>query len=374
MENNNEIFETKTEEVAAEEIAPAKKPLPWWIFAIIGVAVVAVVAVVLILVLGGNKCEHIDKNDDFLCDECGAEFDDGLEIITSTVTFELKDEAGAAMAGIKFTVESASDTYDLQSGADGKATVTLPVGTYDVIYDDTTIPFGFQPNLHVLRVKEDTTSVPVTVVDNNPNGSAERPYLVNDDVFAISIGAGEQVHYTCRVATFRNMKIEGAGIVILYGDKEYLAGEEFIITNDTTEVNFMASFSVKNTSSEKIDTEIVTIYEPGSRENPFAAEGNEITVNLEKGEIVYYKWTDEDRCILKAITSDNKCPVKLSKVEIKVGENGEELEIPIESETFEDDGSERIVVYANEEILIRISNESEGTISATITLEALRGE
>ena len=367
MENNNEIFETKTEEVA-EEIAPAKKKLPWWIFAIIGVAVVAVVAVVLIIVLGGNKCEHIDKNDDFLCDECGAEFDDGLEIITSTVTFELKDEAGVAMAGIKFTASSASDTYDLQSGADGKATVTLPVGAYSIIYDDTTIPFGFQPNLHVLRVKEDTASVPVTVVDNNPNGSKARPYLVNDDVFAISIGAGEQVHYTCRVATFRKMKIEGAGIVILYGDKEYAAGEEFIITNDTTEVNFMASFSVKNTSSEKIDTEIVTIYEPGSRENPFIAEGNEIAVHLEKGQIVYYKWTSAVDCVLTVSKSENKCGVSLSKIKIV-----DDQEIPVYSETGED-GKERLDAFVGEEIIIRISNESTDAIDVTLTLTAKLGE
>ena len=384
MENNNEILETKTEEVAAEEIVPAKKKLPWWIFAIIGVAVVAVVAVVLILVLGGNKCEHIDKNDDFLCDECGAECDDGLEIITSTVTFELKDEAGAPMAGIKFTVKSksTSEKYDLITGADGKASVTLPVGNYTVDYDYSdsennyigTIPEGFQANLPELRVNADTASVAVTVIDNNPNGSAERPYLVSDDVFAISIGAGEEIFYTCRVATFRKMKIDDAGIVVVYGEATYAGGEEFIITNDTTEPNFMASFSVKNESSEKIETEIVTIYEPGSRENPFIAEGNtSITVNLEKGETVYYKWTYDDRCILKATTSASRCPVKLSKIEIKVGENGEELEIPKESDTFEDD-SERIVVYENEEIFIRISNESNGAISATITLEALLGE
>ena len=372
MENNNEIFETKTEE-AVEELAPAKK-LPWWIFAIIGAAVVAIVAVVLVLVLGGDKCEeHIDKDDDFLCDVCGAEFDDGLEIATADVVFELKDEAGAPMAGVKFEVKNNSESHNLTTDASGKAAITLPVGAYNVVYDDSTIPFGFQPDLHSFRVKEDTASVPVIIVDNNPNGSKERPYLIDDDVFAISIGAGEEIFYTCRVADFRKMKIEGAGIVILYGDKEYEAGEEFVITNDTGDVDFMAAFSVKNNSSEKIDTEIVTIYEPGSRENPYEAEGNEITVNLEAGQTVYYKWTYEGRCILKAITSDNKCPVKLSKVEIKQVENGEKLEIPIESETDED-GNERIVVYYDQEILIRISNESNSARSTTITLEVLLGE
>ena len=365
MENNNEIFEEKVEQ--PEELAPEKKKLPWWIFAIIGAGVVAIVAVVLIIVLGG-KCEHIDKNDDFLCDECGAEFDDGLEIITSTVTFELKDEAGKAMKDIKFTVKSksTSEKYDLTTGADGKATVTLPVGAYEIEYDYSTIPSGFQPDLSVLRVKDDTAGVAVTVVDNNPNGSLERPYLVADYDFAITVPAGEELYYSCRVADARKMKVEG--VVVVYGEEEYEDGEEFIIINETTDVNFMAVFSVKNTSDADIETKILTVFDPGTLENPFIAEGNEIAVHLEKGQVVYYKWTSTADCLLIVSKSENKCGVSLSKIKIV-----DEQEIPVYSETGED-GKERLDAFVGEEIIIRISNESSDAIDVTLTLTAKLGE
>lgn len=365
MENNNEIFEEKVEQ--PEELAPEKKKLPWWIFAIIGAGVVAIVAVVLIIVLGG-KCEHIDKNDDFLCDECGAEFDDGLEIITSTVTLEFKDEAGASMSGIKLTVKNSASTYALESGADGKATVTLPVGAYEIEYDYSTIPSGFQPDLSVLRVKEDTTSVAVTVVDNNPNGSLERPYLVADYDFAITVPAGEELYYSCRVADARKMKVEGESIVVVYGEEEYEDGEEFIIINETTDVNFMAVFSVKNTSDADIETKILTVFDPGTLENPFIAEGNEIAVHLEKGQIVYYKWTSTVDCLLIVSKSENKCGVSLSKIKIV-----DDQEIPVYSETGED-GKERLDAFVGEEIIIRISNESSDAIDVTLTLTAKLGE
>ena len=365
MENKNEILEEKTEQ--AEELAPVKKKLPWWIFAIIGAVAVAIVAVVLIIVLGG-KCEHIDKDDDFLCDECGAEFDDGLEIVYKEVSLTFKDEAGAAMAGVKLTLTRGSNTYELTADANGVATVTLPVGNYSIEYDYTTIPSGFQPDVAVLRVSDNTSSVSVTVVDNNPNGSEERPYLVADNLVEINVAAGAEVFYTCRVADLRKMKVTGDGIVVSYNGTEYASGEQFIIVNESNDVSFLTMFSVKNTTDSACEAKIETVFDPGTVENPYVADTNTITLNLGAGEIVYYKWVSTADCVLMASKSEKNSSVSLSKIKIV-----EDQEIPVTSEADED-GNECLDAFNGEEIIIRISNESKNPIDVTVTLTAKLGE
>ena len=365
MENKNEIFEEeikveeKIEETTEESNAAEKKPLPWWIFAIIGAAVVAI-AVVLILLLGGKKCEHVDKDDDFLCDECGAEFDDGLEIITADVTFILKDEAGEAMAGIKFTARNkkTSEKYNLTTGADGKATVTLPVGNYSVEYDYDTIPSGFQPNLPELRVEESTSNVDVTVVNNNRDGSAERPFVISEDVTAVTIEAGQEIFYECRVGMTRKMKIDNESIVITYNGETYTS--EFVIVNTDGDVDFVAVFSIKNTSDAMVETEIETIYDPGTKENPFEFDENPKTISLNSAEAGrYYAYTATEDGVLVIASDNNKVEVQAYKINSN--------DVPSYSDA-NDDENQCLAVTAGETIYIILSNSTEDPQSANITL------
>lgn len=328
-------------------------------------------ALALILVFGmcackAEECEHIDKDDNFLCDKCDADFDDGLEVVTANVTFEFKNEAGAPMSGVKFFVSGNGGSFTLVTAADGTAKQELIAGKkYDITYDYSTIPSGFQPNVSVLSVAKDTSKVSVTVVDNNPNGSAERPYHIAEDLTETTIPAGAEVFYTCRVSNYRKMMITGDGIVAKYNGVEYASGQEFVIVNDSSNtangnVNILATFSLKNTSNADIDVTIETIFDPGTQENPYMFDVMSKEVALEKNQgAVYYAWVATEDGELVISSTNSRISVSAQKVS--------EDDIPITSE-MDEDGNQRIVVLAGEKIFITISNASSSNQTATISL------
>ena len=158
------------------------------------------------------------------------------------------------------------------------------------------------------------------------------------------------------------MKVEGEGIVVVYGEQEYAGGEEFIIINETTDVNFMATFSVKNTSDADIETKILTIFDPGTLENPFELDAMTKEIELEANATVHYNWVATTSGTLIVSKSENKCVLELSKFIDKT--NG------IVNKSEEDsDGNQFIEeVVAGDEISILIFNTTKNPITVTLTL------
>lgn len=370
MENNN-LSEKTTENIAPEaEVtsAPesAKKPLPWWIFAIIGAVVVVIVAVVLIIALGKDKCEnHIDKNDDFLCDVCGVDFDDGLEIETSNVTFTVKDEAGNALSGVKFYVSGGGKVYTLTTADDGTVKQELALGKYDITYDYTTINSGCMPDTSVLNLADGITSLAITIIDNNPNGTLERPFFISENVTPFSIAAGEVIYYRLHASVGRELVINNEGITVIYNDEEYTAEGGKVTVIIEGGVDESAVFAVKNVSGAAIDTQIEMVFPEGSSENPIViGEDTIITVNMEPQAEIHYKWIATRTGVLVAATAFPKSEVNALRV---VANN-----VPISSGT----GSAEyayLMVKEGETISFTLSSESKEQASVTFGFAVYAG-
>ena len=97
---NNEEKNIVENSVESTDVQPQVKKLSKGaLIGIIGGAVAAIlVAVILIIALGGKKCKaHVDADDDYKCDICETDFDDGdeaPEFVSADVTFSVKYDNG----------------------------------------------------------------------------------------------------------------------------------------------------------------------------------------------------------------------------------------------------------------------------------------
>lgn len=358
MENNiknEEIKETK----APEEVA--KKSLPWWVFAAIGGAVVVIVAVVLILTLGGCK-GHVDADDDFKCDLCGKTYDDGDEIApiqTADVTLTVKDSDGNLMSGVKLVITGATGTYTVVSGSDGTVKQQLPLGKYSVTYDYATIPAGFMPDTTAFTVAEGAYAVEIIIIDNNPNGTAARPFRINDDETELSVAAGEEIFYAGHGASVRTLVIKSEGLEVKYNGEVYTAVDGEIKIVLAGSIDEETRFSVKNVSANDIQTKIEIIFPLGSRENPIELTESEKTVSLAPEQITHLEWiaTSDGVLIVTASTIDSNVTVS------KIMEN----DVSISSAAYAREGAGDTVIpgyaylaiKAGETVIFAVGNESE---------------
>ena len=132
----NEENKAPVEEQATEVTPEAKKKLstPVLVGIIAGAAVLVALVVILCIVLGGGCKDHVDANDDFLCDKCGADFNDGIEIIYENVTFSLQTSNNAPLANVGFTLVKGEEgePISLVTDANGRVTRTLEAGKYTI--------------------------------------------------------------------------------------------------------------------------------------------------------------------------------------------------------------------------------------------------
>lgn len=260
-------------------------------------------------------CTHRDANDDGKCDTCAKAFDDGIEQAPSATvecTVSVVSDRGEALSGIAFTLKSAKNEYALTSGADGTVKVTLAVGAYEVICAEGALPEGFLLLSNSVEITADTTTATVSVMDNNPDGSKEKPFFISEDTTAISIGAGEELFYIYRGASIRHLRIENAGIAVVYQDKTTNAENGVVEVTITPEMGAMQTFSVKNTTGAAIETEMMLVVPLGSMENPIAVTGASVNVTVPAGTAVYYAWTADKDGVLVVGSQNEKNNIALT--------------------------------------------------------------
>ena len=335
-----------------KNINEAKKPNLKLIIIIAAAAVAVIAGIVAACILLAPTCEHVDANDDKLCDKCSATFDDGAEGVTITVV----DSDGNVAAGVKFTLKCEGlDDLTLVSGADGKIKADIYPDTYKVVYDYETLPENCMPDTFSITVAQDTRALSLIINNNTPNGTAKRPYPIQDNVTSLTIGAGEEIFYTCRVAADRTLRVLGDGIVINYGTNTY-TGEVTLISEG---VDHSTVFSVKNTSAVAVQTNIEMIFPEGSFENPIELTLGEQTVNMPAEQGMHYKWTAEQSGVLVVSKSQNNANIS----SYKVNEN----DIPIYSES-QSNGDEHLEVNVGDVVFIFVSNDTEEEAQITFTL------
>lgn len=212
------------------------------------------------------------------------------------VTMTVKDQDGNPMAEAVVTIlptAEEGESATLTADNEGKITVTLTEGDYTVRFD--VLPeyvLGIDTALTVVAGME---PVVLEVIDNTPNGSVDRPFVIPDDTVTVKIPAGETYHFTLFGANNRTLTMNDPAAEVFYNDSTYKPDAEgkIAIRMKTESARDHSFFAVTNTSAEEREMTVVILSDPGAMDNPIVIEtlGEAVTANVPQDGMVYYRWT-----------------------------------------------------------------------------------
>ena len=271
---------------------------------------------------GGDKCkDHVDADDDYLCDLCGENFDDGDEdpeapVETKhSVTFTVKLDDGTPLSGVAFKLmRGESEIASLTSDASGKASVALENLAYSIEYDYDTLPEYCTPDIFGVKIEDGKDAVELVITDNKPDGSLAKPFVVVDDETAITLGAGEKVYYTYRGYSVKYLSVDSADVSVIIG------GESYDNTMDAPlmiepELGVSTLLCLVNNGEAELSFTLSLISPLGSSENPYELTENGATVeNLNSETVVFYKWVATASGTLTLTSDSARNNISLTKV------------------------------------------------------------
>ena len=212
------------------------------------------------------------------------------------VTLTVKDQDGNAMPEAVLTILPASEEGEsatLTADNEGTVTVTLPEGEYTVRFD--VLPEYVLGIDTKITVKAGMEPVALEVIDNTPNGSEERPFVINEDSLTVTVPAGVTYHFTLFGGYNRTLHVTDAGAEILFRDQTYAPDENgsiaVRIVTDSPRAHAYVALTNKSGDSREITLTLVS--DPGAMDNPIVIEtlGEAITANVPQDGMVYYRWT-----------------------------------------------------------------------------------
>ncbi len=249
---------------------------------------------------------HTDANKDGKCDRCGTRT--GIVETTAPkvekqeveVNVSLHNQYGDPMANavLIFISSESGKSVDVPVGADGSCKVTLPEGEYTISVDhlpenhtcgDT--PLTVAPNMEHIRLEAQ---------DNTPNGTEERPFIINSELTEVEFNAKETFTFQVRLGVGRAVIIENAMAELEYNEVIYIPDENGIIelrvdpddSGATGDTRGQISFTVTNTADEGQTIALNLVADPGMIENPYELELGKTTIaQVKKEQTVYYSWT-----------------------------------------------------------------------------------
>ena len=211
------------------------------------------------------------------------------------VTLYIQDQDGNPIPDAVITILPADETSEsatLTANGEGGITVNLPEGEYTVRFD--VLPeyvLGFDTSITVVS---DMKPVTLTVTDNTPNGSEERPFVIREDTVTVTVPTGETYHFTLFGGNNRTLTLENANAEIIYKDTTYIPDASGMIevrmsTDNPRDPSF---FALTNKGAEACEMTVVILSDPGAMDNPIVVErlNEAITANVPQDGMVYYKW------------------------------------------------------------------------------------
>lgn len=360
------------EAIEGENSAPnpdaSKKKLP--MAALIGIIMgaVAIAAILLVIILGGGDkkpacTDHVDADDNLKCDNCGVAFEDGFEANTSGIKITLSVLDGGAVAGAEIYFTRFDTVYTAVTGDDGSVSLEMESGEYTIGYNYDTIPEGCAPNEYTVKVDSDITEINLTLIDNNPDGSAEKPFYLSENETEISIEAGEEMFFNYIGSVEKHLVINSDALTVNYNGQIYEAQDGVIDIFITPEIGTVTVFSVKNTSDAAVTEIIYLVALLGSFDNPITLDQSSVTATVPAEGSVYYSWTpDKDGILVLTVESGNNSSVGVTRIL--------ENDIPIFSQS--DEGSAYMLVKAGEAVSLCAStmNDAETEIIFSMTVYA----
>ena len=249
--------------------------------------------------------KHFDLDGDYECDGCGALLDP--EDDTSTVTVTLVGAGDAVYAGATVVAISDNGEFAAVTNASGVATLELAYGSYTFVVSEG-LPENHYADLYTDVIENETESITLTVIDNTPDGSAEKPFHVIESGESFNVGAGGKLYMTMRVANVTvTVKGEGLKLTVTSDNTEYVSegGEITLKISDHADLeNTFAAFSFTVEASASTSFTVEYVYPLGSYENPIDAALGSTDAAIPLESTVYYKLVAEADGILRVSTAD----------------------------------------------------------------------
>lgn len=235
------------------------------------------------------------------------------------VTLTVKDQDGNPMAEAVVTILPAAEEGEsatLTADNEGKITVTLTEGDYTVRFD--VLPEYVLGIDTALTVAAGMEPVVLEVIDNTPNGSVDRPFVIPDNTVTVKIPAGETYHFTLFGANNRTLTMNDPDAEVFYNDSTYKPDAEgkIAIRMKTESPRDHSFFAVTNTSAKEREMTVVILSDPGAMDNPIVIEtlGEAVTVNVPQDGMVYYRWAAPAAGTLTVTSADTINNISLNNL------------------------------------------------------------
>lgn len=212
------------------------------------------------------------------------------------ITLTIQDQDSNPMSETVLTIlpiDENGESATLTADQEGTVTVSLPAGEYTVRYD--VLPeyvLGIDTPLTVTSGME---PVVLEVTNNTPNGSVERPFVINEDTLTITVPAGATYNFTLFGGYNRTLIVLDAGAEVTFNEEAFIPNEsgEISVRIVTESPRDHAYVALTNKSGETREITLTLVSDPGAMDNPIVIEAlNEaITAGVPQDGMLYYKWT-----------------------------------------------------------------------------------
>ncbi len=317
-----------------------------------------------------EPCEkHTDLDGNRVCDVCSELMLDLPKDVT--VSFTVEDQDGIIVPGVEVTFTSTADAakkVTATGGTDGRLTATLTEGTYRVSYDCDVDAIGYYlTDTSSITVEESTTELTLKLINNNPNGTEDRPYILSVGENSITLPANTSYYYAVYRAVDLIAYINGEGIKVTYRGTEYTTDDgeiSFALLGEAT--NSVEFILIENTSAAEVTASATVKSTPGSSGNPYVieAEGEVSREGITKSDIIYYTYTATAAGELKITLTSENSYVNMINSRNSVATNT----------TAADSAVITLTVEAGDEIIIDCTVTKDSTTTLTFTVELTPAE
>ena len=245
-------------------------------------------------------------------------------VVPQTVDFtvSVKTDKGVALSGVKFAVWANLDVSkvgDIETNDEGKATVSVVAGEYDVELNSDTLPEGYIPKTDGFKSRWEKTSdsneeltcfyvwtvdideaqeFKIEVENLTPDGSEEKPYFfpVEENYEAsVTLPANATVYYDSRNSDGASLYLQTQGVEVIYNGTTYTydmqKGYLEVPLAETDTYSYVKFALVNKTDAELTVNAILQVPE-GSLKNPIVLTTlGEVTVEVKGTGQIYYQWT-----------------------------------------------------------------------------------
>ncbi len=300
-----------------------------------------------------DVCEdHIDTDGDNHCEICGEICVDPINMVIT-----LKDEKGNPMAGISLTLLFEGESALVAKTDDaGCVNAELLPGLYTVWFEGLEEGWYVEGNMAEVEFSAEAPMREFKAVDNNPDGSEEKPYYVGDERVTLTASAGVTYHCFARGTSTRYLVVEGATTKVVYEGEEYLPEDGVIrvLVKGAADTNSTIPFTVTNTGTSECTFTVCFESLPGTQGNPYRAEADKtLTAEVPAEGAVYYTYTAtaSGYLVLTCTTPDNNIMMynTTTYVVTSYTDGGACLYLP---------------VNAGDEVSITVSSKGAATVNA----------